>query len=203
MVFSHKSNYFFHIVSTYATNNLEQVQCKNYTTLPSRIRYQIIISACICFLYKMSKNLLIIPHHSSTKLAKLSTQVQVKMQYGFGQTHQRYPHYRSTRQPREFYYPPPPTTNYYPTHNLGYPSAYYPPGANSNFYYYNPFPMGQHTYNSGGNWYDGNGIQRNGDVKLNNGNAKRKNRKTTVIGGCHGNQGGHQVTGDVILGDIH
>lgn len=131
------------------------------------------------------------------------------MQYTIPQAHQRHAHIRNPNQHCEYYYPPTTTTNYYAPINQGYPSAYYPSGSSSNYSYYNPFPG--HIYNSGGNRYDGHGIQRNGDVKignthdgkLSNGNGKRKNRKTTIIGGCHGNQGGHQVSGDIILGDIH
>ncbi|XP_021852923.2 uncharacterized protein [Spinacia oleracea] len=144
------------------------------------------------------------------------------MQYSgiYSQGRRGYPYhsyfYRPTEPPRNFYYPPPPPpppppspppstapTNYYQSPNLGgYPPSYYPSGFPNN--YNNPFI--RYSYNSGGNRYDGHGIQRNGDVKIGNANAnangKRKERKNTVIGGSHGNIGGHQVSGDVILGDL-
>uniref|UniRef100_A0A803LPF8 Uncharacterized protein n=1 Tax=Chenopodium quinoa TaxID=63459 RepID=A0A803LPF8_CHEQI len=129
------------------------------------------------------------------------------MQYAFPQGHQgyTYPHFRGPEEPRYFYHHrphPPPTTNHYTPHNHGYPAAYYPSGS-SNYISNNPFTG--HVYNAGGNRYDGHGIQRNGNVKIgNNGSSKkRKNRKTTIVGGCHNNQGGHQVSGDVILGDFY
>ncbi|KNA20893.1 hypothetical protein SOVF_047520 [Spinacia oleracea] len=111
------------------------------------------------------------------------------MQYGYPQGFQGYSHF----------YPPPPPPTYYPH---AYPVGHYPSGSQ------NHYPG--NSYNSGGNRYDGHGIQRNGDVivgsgsgvKHSNQSAKQKRRKATIIGGCHGNQGGYQVSGDVILGNI-
>lgn len=132
------------------------------------------------------------------------------MQYAaFSQGNHGYSSHRGARQPNEYYYlpTPPPPTNYYTPINHGYPLAYYPSGSSN--YFSNPIPG--HSVSAGGNWHVGNGIQRNGDVKvgygshvkLNNSDKKRKKRKSTIIGGCHNNQGGSQVSGDVILGDIH
>lgn len=142
------------------------------------------------------------------------------MQYAaFAQGSRGYSSHRGSNQPHEYYYlppPPPPPTNYYApyNHSYGYPLPYYPSGSSnynppSGSSNYNPFPG--HCVSAGGNWHVGSGIQRNGDVKvgygshvkLNNGDKKRKKRKSTIIGGCHNNQGGSQVSGDVILGDIH
>ncbi|KAL2925123.1 Vacuolar protein-sorting protein bro1 [Bienertia sinuspersici] len=141
------------------------------------------------------------------------------MQYAFPQGRHGYQQFRGSRQgarqPHEYYYfpppppPPPPSTNYYTPNNHGYNYSlpYFPAGPPN--YFNSGFPG--HSVNAGGNWHVGHGIQRNGDVKigygsnakLNNGEIKRKKRKSTIIGGCHGNQGGHQTSGDVILGDIH
>ncbi|KMT00314.1 hypothetical protein BVRB_9g216280 [Beta vulgaris subsp. vulgaris] len=123
------------------------------------------------------------------------------MQYTFPQRQQGYPYFRG-----EFSHPPNPPTGYYNNH--GYALVDFPSKTNSNFYY-KPFPG--YFINVGNNHHDGYGIQKNGDIKLgnrndvnkfNNANVKHKSRKTTIIGGCHGNQGGHQVSGDVILSDI-
>lgn len=101
--------------------------------------------------------------------------------------------------PNNYYYPPPPPSNYYDPMHHGYNQS--PPS-----YYYNPFPGS--WFNVGGNLHDGPGIQRNGSLILGNGSevrrqtVKQERRKPTIIGGCHGNQRGHQVSGDINLGHI-
>lgn len=118
--------------------------------------------------------------------------------------HQGRSRYRYPDEQDDVKHPAPTPNYYYPPLNQGYPAGYYPSssGLSSNCHY-NHFPG--ISYNAGGNYYDGHGIQKNGDVRIGNvklSNGKRKHRKNTIIGGCHGNQGGYQVSGDVILSDI-
>ena len=117
------------------------------------------------------------------------------MNNSFPQRYEEYPH--------ELYYP---HSSYYAPLYPSYPQCYYPFGPPN--YYYNPFPR-QYCFNSGGNWYDGSGIQRNrdviieggcgSDVQVSNHSAIHESREATIIGGCHGNRGGLQVSGDVNL----
>uniref|UniRef100_A0A803LPF9 Uncharacterized protein n=1 Tax=Chenopodium quinoa TaxID=63459 RepID=A0A803LPF9_CHEQI len=117
------------------------------------------------------------------------------MEYSFSQGCQGYP-----------YYPPPsPPTDYYPPLSHDIPIDYYP-SESPNYYYNDPYTG--NSFNTGGNCYTGHGIQRNGDVILEAGSnhgsqtARHKRRNPKFVGGCHGNQGGHQVSGNVILGNM-